>query len=49
MLLYSTALLGFIIFLVLTIFWWLIVLDLDNQKKLKIFTTSKNKPDKIKK
>ena len=49
MLLYSTALLGFIIFLVLTVFWWLIVLDLDNHKKLKNLTTSKNKPDKIKK
>jgi len=40
---HSTALLGFIILIVLSVFWWLIVLDLDNQRKLKAFTTSKIK------
>jgi len=47
--LHSTALLGFIIFVVLIIFWWLIVLDLDNQKKFKNFTTSKIKARQYKK
>jgi len=46
---YYSTLLGLIILVVIAIFWWLIVLDLDNQKKLKAFTTSKIKDRQYKK
>ena len=45
----SSVLLGLFILVILTVFGWLIVLDLDNRKKLKMFTSSKIKSRQYKK
>jgi len=47
--LYLIEVLGLISFITLIIFWWLIVLDLDNQKKQKILMSSKVKSRQHKK
>jgi len=47
--LHFTIVLGLILVAVLIVLWLLIVLDLDNQRRLKLFNSSKVKPRKYKK